>query len=331
VTEEPEDPREVPWHPRLANAVRGHAQAHKQFTEAFAAGRPHHAWLIAGPFGIGKATLAYKLAAHALASGANEVQANRWIISRAHPDFTVLEKSFNDSKPKRLRSEISVEDVRGFSAFFERTASIGGWKVGLVDCVDDLNSESANALLKLVEEPPAKSLLLLLCHNPGKALRTLRSRCLRVQLDALSEPETTAIVANLPIDPKPTPEAQSRAARLSNGSPGLALQLLNSTGAKAFDQYVAATRRNAGLHSTIASQFSTRAAAVGDYDVFMDLLLDWLAGQAAHHASRGLADLHSQLTQKAAITKGYNLDRRVAVLETLTLLEDALNLALKAA
>jgi DNA polymerase III subunit delta' len=331
MAEEPEDPREVPWHPRFAAEVKGHSSCLKQFSEAFTAGRPHHAWLLTGPMGIGKATLAYKLAAHVLASGANEAQAKRWITSRAHPDFGLLERSFNDSKPKRLRSEISVEDVRRFSGFFERTASIGGWKVGLVDCVDDLNSESANALLKLVEEPPVKSLLLLICHNPGKALRTLRSRCLRLPLNALSEAETSTIVANLPLEPKPSAEAQARAARLSNGSPGLALQLLNSTGAKAFDQYVASTRRNAGLHSSIASQFSTRAAAVADFDVFMDLLLDWLAGQAAHHASRRLADLHSQLTLKASIAKGYNLDRRIAVLETLTLLEEALNAALKAA
>ncbi len=331
MAEEPEDPREVPWHPRFAPEVVGHDAAMQHFTEAFAAGRPHHAWLLMGPMGIGKATLAYKLAAHVLAVGSNAAQASRWVSSRSHPDFAVLEKSFNDSKPKRLRSEISVEDVRGFGSFFERTASVGGWKVGLVDCVDDLNSESANALLKLVEEPPSKSLLLLVCHNAGKALRTLRSRCLRVPLHALGETETTAIVANLPLDPKPNAEAQARAARLSNGSPGLALQLLNSAGAKAFDQYVASTRRNASLHSAIAGQFSTRAAAVADFDVFMDLLLDWLAGQAAHHVSRGLADVHGQLTQKAAITKGYNLDRRVAVLETLTLLDDALNAALKAA
>jgi DNA polymerase III subunit delta' len=323
MAEEPEDPREVPWHPRFAAEVIGHDGAMTHFIESFAAGRPHHAWLIMGPLGIGKATLAYKLAAHALTSGSNATQAMRWIASRSHPDFAVLEKSFNDSKPKRLRTEISVEDVRGFGAFFERTASVGGWKVGLVDCVDDLNSESANALLKLVEEPPAKSLLLLICHNAGKALRTLRSRCLRVPLHALSEIETNMIVANMPLDPKPNVEAQARAARLSNGSPGLALQLLNSAGAKAFDQYVASTRRNTGLHSTIAGQFATRAAAVADFDVFMDLLLDWLAGQASHHVSPELADVHAQLTQKAAITKGYNLDRRVAILETLTLLDDA--------
>ena len=327
MAEEPEDPREVPWHPRFSSTVVGHGKAMQHFTEAFAAKRPHHAWLMTGPFGIGKATLAYKLASHALAAGSNATQTERWVASRAHPDFAVLEKSFNDSKPKRLRAEISVDDVRHFSSFFERTASVGGWKVGLVDCVDDLNTESANALLKLVEEPPAKSLLLLVCHQPGKALRTLRSRCLRVPLQPLSETDTLSIVAKLPLDPKPSTEAQTRATRLSNGSPGLALQLLNSAGARAFDQYVNTARRNAGLSSAIASNFSSRAAAVADYDVFMDLLLDWLAGQAASRTSNALAEQHAQLTQKASITKAYNLDRRGAVLEALNLLEDALKAA----
>ena len=331
MAEELEDPREVPWHPRHAAAVRGHEKAIQHFKKAFTAARPHHAWLINGPMGIGKATLAYKLAAHVLASGSNQILAVRWIASRAHPDLGLLERSFNDSKPKRLRTEISVDDVRAFSGFFERTASVGGWKVGLVDCVDDLNTESANALLKLVEEPPAKSLLLLVCHQPGKALRTLRSRCLRLPLDSLGEKETNDILSNLPFDPKPNAEAQTRAARLSRGSPGRALQLLNSTGAKAFDQFTATARRTISQHSAIAGLFSSRATAVADFEVFMDLLLDWLAGQASHHASRNLADLHGQLTQKASITTGYNLDRRVAVLEALTLVDEALNAALKAA
>jgi DNA polymerase III subunit delta' len=331
MADEPEDPREVPWHPRLATVLTGHAEALQQFTEAFDSERPHHAWLITGASGIGKATFAYKCAAHVLASCANSSQVQRWLTSRSHPDFATLERTFNDSKPKRLRTEISVEDVRSFGSFFERTASVGGWKVGLVDCVDDLNTESASALLKLVEEPPAKALLLLVCHQPGKALRTLRSRCLRLPLTRLTDEQTSAVVQGLPLDPKPHPDALVRACRLSHGRPGLALQLLDNAGAKAFDQFVASRQRNASLYSNIASHFSSRAAAVADYEVFMDLLLNWLAEQAAHHTSPGLAELHATLTQKSGITSGYNLDRRVAVLEALALLDGALNAALKAA
>ncbi len=327
MAEDLEDPREVPWHPRYAESLKGHGAALQHFEAAFAAGRPHHAWLITGPMGIGKATLAYKLAMRALSHGGDSGQTTRWVHARSHPDLGLLERSFNDSKPKRLRAEISVDDVRQFGGFFERTASTGGWKVGIVDCVDDLNAESANALLKLVEEPPVKSLLLLVCHQPGRALRTLRSRCLRLPLKPLAAAETRAILEALPVDKKPTTDAIDRATRLSGGSPGQALQLLNSTGAKAFDQFAANSGRNASTNTAIASLFSSRAAAVADFEIFMDLLLNWLAGEAAHRRSITLAELHAQLGRKAAITTAYNLDRRVAVLEALTMLEGALKAA----
>lgn len=332
MAEEPEDPREVPWHPRHAPQIVGHDAARQHFLGRFATGKPHHAWLFTGPMGIGKATLAYHLASEVLASGStNPPSARRWLASRAHPDFAVLERSFNDSKPKRLRAEISVDDVRNFSSFFERTASAGEWKVGLVDCADELNTESANALLKLVEEPPAKSLLLLICHQPGRTLRTLRSRCLKVPLSPLSADGTTQILQHLPLDPAPSNEALDRACRLSNGSPGLALQLLGSTGAKAFDQFVAARSRNAQLNTAISNLFSSRAAAVQDFDIFMSLLLEWVASQAKQTGSLALANAHDLLAQKSRMVVGYNLDRRVAVLEALTMLGDALNAALKAA
>ena len=331
MAEEPEDPREVAWHPRLAQRLLGHGEARQRFLDRFSSGKPHHAWLFTGAMGIGKATLAYKLAAEVLAGDGKGKAAQRWLASRSHPDFAVLERSFNDSKPKRLRAEISVDDVRGFGSFFERTASAGSWKVGLVDSVDELNTEAASALLKLVEEPPAKSLLLLVCHQPGRALRTLRSRCLKVTLHPLTEAETVDVVTRLPLEPGHPADDVTRACRLANGSPGLALQLLSSTGAKAFDKYVSAKVRNANLNTAVAGHFSNRAAAVQDYDVFMSLLLDWVARQAAQTGSIVLARAHETLSQKSRVVVAYNLDRRVAVLEALTALGEAFNAALKAA
>ncbi len=112
-----EDPREVAWHPRFAEQVMGHDAERERFTSAIASGRPHHAWLITGPRGIGKATLAYKLADHVL-SLTNAAQTPRWIAARSHPDLFVLERGFTDSKPKRLRQEIVVDDARRMSEFF---------------------------------------------------------------------------------------------------------------------------------------------------------------------------------------------------------------------
>ena len=302
-----------------------------RFSAAFSAGRPHHAWLLQGPEGIGKATLAYQLAVRALASSSNEDQVLRWVKARAHPDLIVLERSFNDSKPKVLRSEITIDDARRFIEFFNRTSGSGGWRIGLVDCADELNNEAANALLKLVEEPPAKCVLLLVCHNAGRLLRTLKSRCIKLPLHGLSEAETAEILKTLPVETAIGTEKIELLARLSKGSPGQALSLAKSAGAVAFDEFQRSGRITEIDRVNISTRFSGRAAAVRDYDVFMGLLLDWLATKARAEVpslkANALATLHAKLTGTAAVTAGYNLDRKVAVMEALAQVEDALKAA----
>lgn len=327
MAEELEDPREVPWHPRNATHIVGHRLAVDHFNKAFASGRPHHAWLMMGPSGIGKATLAYKLAEQILATAGKPDQARRWITSRAHPDLAVLERGFNDSKPRKLRAEISVDEARAFIDFFNRTSGSGGWRVGLVDCADDLTSEAANALLKLIEEPPSKALILIVCHVPGRILRTLRSRCMRLPLNALSPDDNLSVLNNLPLEPKPNTGELQSAAGISGGRPGHALQLLNSEGAKAFSRFIKLPRNDAASRVAIGNHFASRAAAVHDFDVFMSLLLEWLADKAAKTRQNSLAELYSQLMQEASITDGYNLDRRTAVIQALAKVEDALKAA----
>jgi DNA polymerase III subunit delta' len=322
-----EDPREVPWHPRFASQIVGHDAAYTGFKALVDAGRPHHAWLIGGQKGIGKASLAYAMARYVLAQSMDDAQVDRWVRARAHPDLAVLERSFNDAKPRKLRAEISVDDVRRFIDFFARTSSGGGWRVGLVDAADDLSSESANALLKLVEEPPSKTIILLVCHTPGKVLRTLRSRCRRLPLTRLTDAETVHVLNALPLEPLVSPQALSQAANISGGSPGLALQLMQSEGAKAFQTFLAAKRLDAVSRQMVAQHFSMRAAAQYDFEVFCDLLLEWLADKAKTNGSKALATLHADLSKQKAIVSGYNLDRRVAVMDTLA----QVDLALKAA
>jgi DNA polymerase III subunit delta' len=327
MAEENDDPREVAWHPRFAAKVLGHDAAFQNFASALASGKPHHAWLLTGPSGIGKATLAYKMARHALSQTMAEAQADRWVRVRAHPDLAVLERSLNDAKPKKLKAEISVEDARGFIDFFSRTSGGNGYRVGLVDAADDLNTESANALLKLVEEPPAKTLILLTCHAPGRLLRTLRSRCRRLPLAALTVQQAFEVVAALPMEPAVEQAELQRASAISGGSPGFALQLLYSEGAKAFQAFIVAKRLDAAQRSAIGQRFAARAAAQQDFHVFMNLLLEWLASEAKTTHNRNLASLHAELARQHGIIDGYNLDRRVAVMEALA----QIDLALKAA
>jgi DNA polymerase III subunit delta' len=322
-----EDPREVAWHPRFAVATKGHDQARSAFLAAFKSGKPHHAWLLTGPSGIGKATLAYELARHVFSATMSEAQVKRWVHARAHPDLVVLERSFNDAKPKKLKGEISVDDVRKFNDFFARTSSNGGWRVGLVDCADDLNSESANALLKLVEEPPSKALILLVCHTPGRLLRTLRSRCRKLALSTLTNQLTAEVLTGLPLEPAINSKELLGAAEVSRGRPGFALQLLQSEGAKAFQAFAQAKRLDAAQRHAIGQYFAVRGTAPRDYEVFMGLLLDWLAIRASSTQHVALADLHSQLAEQQAVVSGYNLDRRISIMESLALVDHALKAA----
>jgi DNA polymerase III subunit delta' len=182
------DPREGPDHPRLTTTLEGHDAAERIFLDAWGKGRLHHAWMITGPEGIGKATLAWRIArfllAHPYPEGAiprdlasdPHGEAGRLIAARSHPDLFVLERPVNPETGK-LKQDIAVDDVRRVNAFFARTAAYGGWRVVIVDAVDDLNASSANALLKILEEPPPQAIFLLVAHAPGRSLKTIRSRC----------------------------------------------------------------------------------------------------------------------------------------------------------
>jgi DNA polymerase III subunit delta' len=325
VAEDNDDPREVLWHPRLAAQIVGQEAAAAQFYKAFDTGKPHHAWLLTGPKGIGKATLAYRLAGHVLGQK-NQSQAGRWIAARSHPDLFVLERKLGDNKPRKLKAEISVDDARGLSEFFTHTSS-GSWRVGIVDAADDLNTESANALLKLVEEPPPHCILFLVCHLPGRLLRTMKSRCTRLPMEALSNSETLDVLNGLPLEPKPKPEEFEMVANLSAGSPGRALSLLTSEAAKAFDLFLKMPRHQPAAVVAIGNCFGGRGATADDFQVFNELLLDWTAAKASATAHKGLAEAHAKISENIRLATAFNLDKRQAVIAAITLVQDSLKQA----
>ena len=319
-----EDPREVPWHPRFAKTVVGHTDAQEQFKKALASGRPHHAWLLHGPMGIGKATFAYQMAA--LALGGSLVQTQIWIKSRAHPDLFVLERQLNDSKPKKLKAEIAVEDARSLSGFLARTAS-NGWRIAIVDTADDLNTESANAILKLVEEPPPRVIMFLISHQPGKLLRTLKSRCLRLGLKPLSDNDCASVINNLERDTKPTLEQDTAAIAASHGSPGRALALLGSLGAKSFSAFCKLHQPKSAQLLAIANQFAGRGVGPDEFSIFAEMLQNWAAENAKANGNLRLAEAHLAMCENTRIVQGFNLDRKTAVLTHLTLINDALKVS----
>ncbi len=202
----------------------GQAEAKRTLLQAWRSGRLHHGWLFTGPNGIGKATLARWFARVVL--GEVDPQAIRRMASGTHADLLVIARSV-DEKRARPRTEIVLEDVRPVADFLHRTAA-GGWRVVVVDGAEHLNRHAANALLKLLEEPPSHALILLTCGAPGRLLPTIRSRCRLLRLRTLDEPTMHEALQRL-LPALPRVERQTLI-DLSDGSPGRALALAAEDG-----------------------------------------------------------------------------------------------------
>lgn len=318
----------------------GHDDAEARLLQAHQSGKLHHAWLISGNRGIGKATLAYRFARFILqvpeATGANsrtslhvasETPVARQIAASSHPDLLAIERAV-DTRNKRLKTEIAVADARKAQNFFARTSGSGGWRIAIVDSADDLNSELANALLKTIEEPPERSIFLIVCHQPGRLLRTIRSRCISLPLDPLDTGNTLKVLRSLPSEALAADDgAIQQAAGLSQGSPGLAMDLIGSKGAAAYAEFLRHTRLTPGHCIEIGARFGGRDAAQ-DYATFCGLLTGWIAARAREAGLGGqgetLARAHDEINASLRQADALNLDRRQTVTEALTRLEEAL-------
>jgi DNA polymerase-3 subunit delta' len=200
-------------HPRETLAFFGNASAEAELLDAYRRNRLAQAWILGGPEGIGKATLAWRFArfllAHPNPSSADVEAASDLSVPADHPaarrvatlalaDIFLLRREWNEkAKPPKHFTEIRVDDVRNVTNSLHQSSGNGGWRVAIIDCADELNRNAANALLKIIEEPPDRSLFLLVAHQPGRILPTIRSRCRKMMLGSLSQEETIAAVSAL--------------------------------------------------------------------------------------------------------------------------------------
>ena len=304
--------------PRENPELIGQGAAEAVLLQAAERGRLAHAWLLTGPRGIGKATLAYRFARYLLAPGeasdqepglfgAPEPQAGDMTVAQEHPvfrrvasgghlDLTVLEPGVNE-KTGKPRTEITVDQVRKATDFLRLTAAEGGWRIVLVDSADALNANAANALLKILEEPSKQSLLLLVSHAPGRLLPTVRSRCCHLALKPLPE-ETVTDLLRRQLPDLGAAEAATLA-RLADGSIGRALELAAVGGLDLYGELTALLTGLAGRDGEPSAGFDTerlhgfaeklaRGTDLSAFRAARDLLLWWL-GRAVRARTIGRA------------------------------------------
>jgi len=337
---EADDDVEIP-HPRLTTAWFGHASAEQAMLADYASGRMSHAWLIGGPDGIGKATLAYRMARFVLAHPdprAGEVQRARTlsvdpdhpvarrIAASAHGDLLVLERTAGESGT--LRTVITVEQVRRTIGFFGSTAGEGGWRVCIVDSADELKyPEGSNALLKVLEEPPARSLFLLVSHAPGRLLPTIRSRCRHLMLRPLAEDDV--IQAAAAALGRPASDAGlHRAAAAAEGSVARAITLTGGPLLAVRDSVIELMGR---LPATDARALhalgeSLDRAEEGAFETFVDTVRDWLSRRLDRETSPArlaqVARAWDAVNRAAGEVDVYNLDRKPLVFTVFGLLAE---------
>ena len=327
MSDEPPEPDRMEGAPHPRNTVRliGQAAAEAAFLTAYNAGRLHHGWIITGPRGVGKATLAWRIARFLLATPDSDggmfappppqtldipdgTPIARRMAALSEPRLTLLRRPWDD-KAERLKADITVDEVRKLKSYFTLSAADGGQRVAIIDAVDEMTVSAANALLKLLEEPPAKVTLLLISHQPARLLPTIRSRCRELRLMPLSPGDLSDALTQA--GGEVAPEDRTALAELAGGSVGEAFQMTNLEGLKLYGALirVLATLPRLDRHMALAlAEAGAKKGAEAQFDLIVtliDLFLARLARagtllQLPPEAARGEAALIERLSPAPA-------------------------------
>ena len=350
-------------HPRETPTLIGQDAAEREFIEACASGRLHHAWLITGPSGVGKATLAWRIArflltlpvadngSPALPSTLTSLDTDwndpaiRRALALSEPRLFLLRRPW-DEKTERLRQEITVDEVRRLRSFFGLSVTDGGYRTVIVDTADEMNVNAANALLKLLEEPPANTVMLLVCHQPSGILPTIRSRCRTLRCRTLEPDEIGAVLAQAGLEGDVNAPGL---AALSGGSAGTALRLLTLDGLAIYSELIGVFANRSDRTEALALADSVAGAANAERFELVVELLDVLLARLAHaglaaqttdsaipgetelfsrlcpdaRTSRHWAALHQELGTRARQGRSVNLDPATLLLDIVFRIHEA--------
>lgn len=349
-----------PWR---STRLVGHDAAERTMLAAQQTGKLHHAWLMTGPRGIGKATLAWRFARFLLAGQAGglfgapdsldvaaDAPGRSLIDARSHPDLFHLRRTMNPDTG-RMRNEVVVDDVRGLSEFMHMTPAMGEWRVAIVDAADEMNRNAANAVLKVLEEPPPKAVLLIVAHAPGRLLPTIRSRCRRLALHPLADKTVIELLGGHA--PNTSPDERQALASLAEGSIGRALELASAGSLALYREMVEVLSTLPDLDMPRLHGFAERFARRGeeanaDWRSLNYLFDGWLKGLLREGAAgegsapvvpaeRGLRekflssasldrwmDAWEKVARLLSRSDAVNLDRKQTVLGSFLILQSAM-------
>ncbi|MEB8386867.1 DNA polymerase III subunit delta' [Rhodobacteraceae bacterium KMM 6894] len=304
-------------HPRQTPRLIGQGAAEAAFLEAHTSGRLHHAWMITGPRGVGKATLAWRIARFLLATPMDDGgmfgappppetldidpdhPVARRLMAGSDPGLFHIKRGLNE-KTGRLRDQILADDVRTLNNFMHLSSADGGRRVVIIDAADDMNVQAANALLKMLEEPPARTTLLLISHQPSNLLPTIRSRCRELRLPPLNPEDMAAALAQAGVE---TGGNAPALAALSGGSVGESVRLINLDGLRIYAELIALFADLPRLDRPRALALANAAATRGAEDKLNLLiwLIDLMLCRMARTGATGVAPSPEAAPNEAAM------------------------------